>query len=510
MPSVSTRFRCDRSEKEYCFAHVFCARQLFSKADASEAGQAPWLPQIIFTLIVLVLSTGVLCERSAAQTQSAAHASAQAGPAQRTVPDRTAPSWLSPVDKLNSILPGWLLIGGEYRDRFENPVGVGFTSSHDSYVLDRLRVNATIQPRSWLLFYGEVQDARIFFNQRVATSVTYQDSWTLWQAYPQLGSSTSGWIDALAGRQVLKFGDERVIGPSLWNNVGRTFDVVRIDIHHPGFKVSLFSASVVPANNAYLHGTIAGNDLHGAYGSFDNVISHGLFEPYVLWHLAPGNFPLPETVGRGHLNEVTLGLHLKGTLPREFDYNTEWDGQTGSLGATSIAAWAGFAAFGKTFPTIALRPRIFAEVNFASGTKNLAGNHWNTFDQLYPSNHDKYSFADLAGRRNLEQSRAGIEETITKKWSIRQALEGLWLFTSGDNFYNSSGAIAVAAHPGASRHIGNEIDLTSVYEIEKGLDCGFGYARLFAGAFLRTASQGRDYSYPYAFVEYKFSKIASQ
>ena len=462
---------------------------------AAEKASFPGFPKIFFTLIVLALMTGVLCERSAAQTHSA---------------PETARSWLFPVDKLNAVLPGWLRIGGEYRDRFEGPVGVGFTSTHDGYLLDRLRVNATIEPESWLLFFGEVQDSRIFFNRRVATSITYQDTWTLWQAYAQLGSSTSGWIDALAGRQELKFGDERVIGPSPWNNVGRTFDVARIDIHHPGFKLSFFSASVVPPDNATLHGTIPGDDLHGAYGSFDKVIPHGVFEPYVLWHLAPGNFPLPETVGRGHLNEVTVGLHVKGRLPHEFEYNAEWDGQTGSLGGNSIAAWAGFTAFEKAFPGVALRPRLFAEVNFASGTKNLSGNRWNTFDQIYPSNHDKYGFADLAGRRNLEQSRAGVEETFTKRWTVRQAFEGLWLFTSGDNFYGSSGAIAVAAHPGPSRHIGNELDLTSAYEIEKGLDCGFGYARLFAGAFLRTASQGRDYNYPYAFVEYKFSKTASQ
>jgi hypothetical protein len=31
-----------------------------------------------------------------------------------------------------------------------------------------------------------------------------------------------------------------------------------------------------------------------------------------------GNFSLPETVGRGHLNEVTTGLHVKGQSPRGF------------------------------------------------------------------------------------------------------------------------------------------------------------------------------------------------
>ena len=80
------------------------------------------------------------------------------------------------------------------------------------------------------------------------------------------------------------------------------------------------------------------------------------------------------------------------------------------------------------------------------------------------------------------------------------------LATSHDNFYASSGAIAVPAHSGASRHIGNELDLAGEYQLNKGLSFGFGYARMFAGQFLKTTTPGRDYSYPYAYFEYNFSK----
>jgi hypothetical protein len=45
--------------------------------------------------------------------------------------------------------------------------------------------------------------------------------------------------------------------------------------------------------------------------------------------------------------------------------------------------------------------------------------------------------------------------------------------------------------------------------MNKGLNFGFGYARLFAGAFLKTATEGHDYSYPFAYVEYNFSKSGS-
>jgi hypothetical protein len=100
-------------------------------------------------------------------------------------------------------------------------------------------------------------------------------------------------------------------------------------------------------------------------------------------------------VGHGHLNDVTLGLHWKGKLPSGFDYDNEFDGQKGSLGKYSIGAWAGYASLGKTFRKAPASPRTFLELNYASGTKNPAGRDWNTFDQLYPSNHDKYGFAGI-------------------------------------------------------------------------------------------------------------------
>jgi Alginate export len=417
-----------------------------------------------------------------------------------------SPDWLFPVSKLNQSLPYWLRLGGEYRNRLEGPTGIGFANHKDFYLLDRLRVHAAIQPREWLRFFGEVQDSRIFFNHRNPNANPFEDSWTLWQAYTQVGSSKTGWVDVLAGRQVLIFGDERVIGPSNWLNVGRTFNVARVDFHPSGFNVSVFASSVVPGENTDLHNALPGNNLYGVYGSFQNVIPEAKFEPYVLWRVAPSSSELPETLGRGHLNEVTTGLHWKGTLPAAFDYNTEFGGQTGSLGAYSIRAWAGYAGVGKTFRKMAATPHVLIEGNYASGTKNPAGRDWNTFDQLYPSSHDKFGFADEVGRRNLVQFRIGVEQEPTRKWKLKQAFEGYWLATAHDNFYASSGAVAVPAHPGASRHIGNELDLVAEYQLNKGVNFGFGYARLFAGQFLRATTPGRDYSYPYAYCEYNFSR----
>src|SRR5260370_9362877 len=186
-------------------------------------------------LLIFLLGVSMLAERAHAQTNP----NSNPAPSPPAV-DSDSPSWLFPIAKLDESLPSWLHIGGEYRDRLEGPIGIGFTGTNDFYLLDRFRLIVAIQPKDWLTFYGEVQDSRIFFNHHIANANPFEDSWTLWQSYVQVGSSTSGWVDALPRPQVLAFGDERVIGPSNCLNVGRTFAVARVDLHHPRYEVAVF------------------------------------------------------------------------------------------------------------------------------------------------------------------------------------------------------------------------------------------------------------------------------
>ncbi len=424
-----------------------------------------------------------------------------------TTAPRAAPSppaWVHPLEAVDRALPTWLQFGGEFRTRVESPDGIRYTRTRDFYVLSRLRLNVTIKPQEWLTLFAETQDSRVFLNQHIPSTLPYQNSWDIRQAYFQLGSS-EGWADLIAGRQVFAFGDERVLGPSDWVNAGRTFDAVRLDLRHGGAGVSLFASSVIVGRDGVIDHHIHGNNLYGVYGSLKNAIPRATVEPYVLWRLAPGNAGLEETAGRGRLSEMTSGLHVSGSLPAAFDYNVEMDLQTGSLGASSIGSWAGYWSLGRTFSTLATSPRVYLESNYASGTKNPNGRTWSTFDQLYPSNHDKLEFADQLGRKNIQQIRTGAEETVGRRWKLKQAYVNLWLATTHDAMYASSGAISIPADPAAkSRHLGQEIDLMVEHDVSHALHAGFGYARFFTGEFLRTATQGKDFNYPFVYLTYSF------
>lgn len=413
--------------------------------------------------------------------------------------------WLYPITKLNEYLPRWIQFGGQFRDRVESQDGLGYAPVNDVYDLTQLRIGMYLQPTSWLEIVGVPQDSRVFFNHHVATGSPYQNIWDVREAYLKLGSATDGWFDVVVGREMFSFGDERVIGPSDWLNMGRTFDTVRLDLHHPGVNVSIFAASVINAVDGQIDHHIEGNNLYGIYTGFSRLVPHATLEPYLLWRVAPGNVSLPDTVGKGHMNEVTGGARLAGTLPVSFDYDVEMNKQTGSLGHYSIDAWAGHWNAGHTFVNARTQPRLFVEYNYASGTKNPNGDTWGTHDQIYPSSHDKMSFADQFGWRNIQDIRAGVDEKIAKKWTLTEMFDDFWLATKNDAVYGSSGALSIAAHPGAtSGHLGEELDLIAEYKQNRHITYGFGFCHLFTGQYLNQATPGKDYNYPFSYLTYIF------
>jgi Alginate export len=418
-----------------------------------------------------------------------------------------APAWMMPVQMLDLHLPSWLQFNAQYRNRMEESGHIGFKPGSDTYDLSQLRLQIAIQPVKWFRLVGETQDAAIFFNNQVPSGPPYQNRWDIRQAFGELGSDKDGWFDVIAGRQMLSFGDERVIGPSDWLNQGRTFDVARVDVHHPGFRTTIFASSVVVVRDGVIDHHLEGNNLYGIYNSFDRLIPHGVFEPYVLWRVAPANVKLSENAGLGALNEVTIGARLDGDIPAGFHYNVEMDLQRGSLGPYSIQSWAGHWKFSKKF-NVAGVPQVFLESNHASGNKNPNSRNWGTFDQIYPSAHDKLDFADQLGRRNVTQVRTGIDVRPTKHWTLTPSYVSFWRASLYDGLYASGGGLSVAStNPRAGRFIGQELDAIADYRWNKAVELGFGYAHLFPGQFLKNTTAGQGYNYPFVFLEFYLTNV---
>ena len=421
------------------------------------------------------------------------------------VPGAGAGRWLFPVTALNKSLPAWLQFGAQFRDRFEGQLGLHYRPSDDLYDLTQLRLGIYIKPVSWFKIVAVTQDSRIFFNQNVRNVPPYQNVWDVREAYAEIGDQDSSWISATVGREILSFGDERVIGPSDWSNMGRTFDTARIDLHGNGWRVSTFAASVIIARDGVIDHHIQGNNLYGMYGRLDRLIPHATFEPYLLWRVAPASLSLPENgYGLGALSEITGGARLAGTAG-PVDFDLEMNKQTGSLGGKTIDAWAGHWNAGYVLSQHGVQPRLFVEYNYASGNKNPAGSTWATHDEIYPSAHDKMDFADQFGWRNIRDLRAGLQERLGRRWMLNEVVDNVWLASQYDALYNNSGAVSIAAHPNVtSTHVGTELELIFECKQNRHITYGFGWAHLFAGGFLNQTTPGKSFNYPFAYSTYVF------
>jgi hypothetical protein len=193
-----------------------------------------------------------------------------------------------------------------------------------------------------------------------------------------------------------------------------------------------------------------------------------------------------------------------GKLPARFDYGVEMAMQRGDSAASVVNGWAGHWVAGRTF-TGAWQPRAFVEFNYASGDRNPRDTKAETFDQLYPTGHDKLGLADQVGWRNIRDWRFGVEAKPVK--ALKASLVGhSWhLASATDGLYNAAGAlIARAADGSAGTHVGEELDAQGVWSMSKQIQLGAGVGHIFPGAFLKRATPGRSYTFPYLMAAWLF------
>jgi hypothetical protein len=409
-----------------------------------------------------------------------------------------------PSDYLNERLPQWLAFSGEFRLRWEHAGSGGFNNPEEGYLLGRTRFSVAIKPLSWLKFFGQSQDARAYFSNVPHPVSPYQDTWDIHQAYVAIGDST-GPAALTAGRQEINLGDQRLVGSSNWTNTARTFDAVRLSLHHAGLRLDAFAASVADFHDQELNHHTKGNNLHGLYGGLDSLVPGATIEPYLLWRLAPLSLSGgTEHGGRGKLNEKTGGVRWVGKLPAGFDYNIEMAKQFGSFGLDAIDAWAGHWVMGKKFASPQWQPRGFLEYNYASGDRNPGDGDRGTFDQLYPTAHGKYGIIDQVGWRNIHDAHIGVELKPARKLAINGGFHDYWLASARDGLYNTSSTLIARSIDGtAGRHVGEELEVYGMYSFSKTISFGAGYGHLFTGEFLNRTTRGHDYHYAYTVLNWQ-------
>jgi hypothetical protein len=450
----------------------------------------------------ILVRAAALDAQSSATSAPAAESTAQAAASAQVASPKPVVASRPPFpNRANEVLPAWLRVRGEFRERVEGVGNAGFVDDRDdTYFLSRVRLTATATGKA-LAATVQVQDARVGGKTIGPTGTPFKAAFDLRQGFVDLGGAKSPAV-LRAGRQELAFGDQRLVGHAGWLNAARSFDGARVTFRTKPAQIDVFAASVVRILPDELDKSGNGNRFAGAYVSSTRWLPLATAEPYVFYRRDVNL--RAETGAFGSLDQVTAGTRLAGKLPARLDYNVEMDLQRGSLGPDSVRAWAGHWQIRETL-TGAGVPQIVGEYNYASGDANPSDGIRGTFDQLYPTAHDKYGLADQVGWRNIHHLRAGLVFTPFKATPVTLGYHSYWLASKRDGLYAASGA-PLARIPGgaASARVGQEIDVQVSRPLFPQLALTAGYSHLIAGPFLQQATPGASYSGPFAMITYVF------
>jgi alginate export protein len=393
--------------------------------------------------------------------------------------------------------PSWLQTSAEYRLRVESVEGARFQPANDdAYALNRLRFGITLQPQQSWRAVVQLQDARVFLNQQAPRRAPFQDVIDARLAYVDIGSSAPTGLSLRAGRQELVFGDQRLIGNADWLNTGRTFDAVRASWRRERWSLDTFAGFSVSVRPDRFNRPEPGSLLSGVDVMLPALVPAFRVEAYFFGRRAPNQ--AIETGPAAVLHSGTTGLRWRSAFHSPIDTGGEMAGQFGSAGGDAVRAWAGHWDIGYRVTESGWQPRLTSEYNYASGDHDPHDGRRGTFDQLYPTGHDKHGLADQVGWRNVHDVREGVELRVTPRWQTRARYTSWWLASTADALYDAAGAIvARSTSPAVPRHVGQELDVQATFTGPHRMNVAAGYAHIFPGAFLDAVTAGRSYSYPF-------------
>ena len=376
----------------------------------------------------------------------------------------------------------------------------------DSWFLQRVRLGVKLAPVPWLSLYVQAQDTRELGADRPNVIGTMgaegDDSFDLRQAYVRVGKAKG--LSLTAGRQTLTYGDERLVGPLDWVNQGRTFDAVKLRYEGTDWALDAFTSSVVK----FTQGELNKSDWFDG-DSTRNQFFSGLY--FTTTKLGPQTtdlyvFHLHEE-GVADTNFFTFGTRVKADVKKTggLDYELELAAQTGEVKGKDLAAFAAHAGAGYVWTANAMKPRVFAEYNYASGDENAADGDVGTFQNLFPTNHKFYGYMDFFSWQNLHNPAISASFSPAKDVTVRVDGQFFWLADTSDAWYRANGVTQVRpANAKASSYVGSEVDLTVAWKPEKWLSLQAGYSHFFAGSHLKASGAADDADFFYTSLQIDF------
>jgi hypothetical protein len=404
----------------------------------------------------------------------------------------------------------------------------------DSWLLNRFRLGLAVKPVSWLKLYGQLQDVREAYSDRAnipgVRGAEGDDAADLRQAYIGLGDVKKFPLLLTVGRQAITYGDARLVADSRWGNFGRTFDAVRLRYEEANWWVEGFAMRPVQIRRHDFNDSDSADNFFGIYAS-TTAIPFQTTDAYVYYRdksdnqpdLDPTNKIDPQGSSNGPAARfATFGLRILSTPGKlnGWDYNVEVVYENGDLYQSTLSskrfnlsAYAAHVSGGYTLKNVPWTPRFGLSYDFASGDSDPNDGDSESFQNLFPSNHDKYGLMDEFGWRNLHDARFDVNLKPIKKLSFDFHYHAVWLADTHDFWFRSNGLSTLRTMTpdgrdvrtiGAGNYAGQEVDVIASYDVTKNLRVQAGYSHFFAGDYLVDTGPHSDADFGYVMTTLSF------
>jgi hypothetical protein len=398
-------------------------------------------------------------------------------------------------------LDGQIRLRYEYRD----PISYGNVDAQTrstDLLLSRIRLNLNFAVTDDIDVFVQPQDQRQWGQE--ASVLSDERNLDLHQGFVEIRNLFGEPVTVKGGRMELSYGDQRLVSPLDWSNIGRAWDGMKVKYGPQDWWIEGFYTvirdplSTVPT---VTHGAAEDQDFMGAYFSYVGVPNY-TFDAYAFFREFRDNSFTSETGVVGDLRDRTYGARMKGA-EIGFDYTAEAMGQSGHFSSDKVQAYAYAATLGYT-ADVSWKPRIGVEYTYASGDRHAGDGKHGTFDPLFPFGHNYQGYADVFAFKNGRDLAVYLKVQPADQVSVHLDLHNFWLASVRDAWYNASGGVIRPGDPTGqdSSRVGYETDFHVKVTANKYLKFWAGWSHFFAGTFVReTATAGTDKDMNWLFAQ---------
>lgn len=400
----------------------------------------------------------------------------------------------------------WSSFGGSYSLRVEAWNNFAFDEGNDdAFVLSRLRLHGDIHLGEQVRVFAELKSALATHRGLPGGKRTLDvDELALQQLFVDIKVPLGelGSLTIRPGRQMLRFGTQRIVSPLVWANTMRTWDGVSAIWKGDDWEAQGFWTQFVPVEKYDFNDPDSQTEFWGVYVTGKVPSTEMGLDLYYLGLDRDDRITFNGTTGEE--DRHTFGARLFGAVGRTaFDLDLEGAYQTGEVGAGDVDAFMLSAEAGYTFHDAPAIPRLWVGFDYASGDDSPGGDV-ETFNQLFPFGHYFLGYVDAVGRQNSVAFSSGVTIKPLEKWAVNLDAHLFFRADEDDALYNAGGVPIRAGGLDDAHEIGAELDLTVNYRFDRHLSVLLGYNHFFVGDFVDDSGPGDDVDFAFAWFRYLF------